>query len=130
MKTILQDPAFVRIFLATTAFGTLAGFALGLALSMSFWALAIAAIGAVVSTALGFLLGVSTLAYRKLGPTQFWKISLQNYLVLNAINAALVFFMTVDPARQFIGGLIGLAVLSPLAVGASWFTQAATPKPA
>jgi len=130
MQPIFRDPLFRRIVAATVLVGTLGSFMAGLALSISPWALALAAIGALISLALGFLLAVSTLAYRELGAAHFWKVALQNYLVLNAINAALVFFMTADPTRQFAYGLIGLAILSPLAVGASWFTQAAAPKPA
>lgn len=130
MQPILRDPLFRRTFAVTLVVGAFASLLGGLALSFNLWALALAALGALLSAALGFLLGVSRLAYRAVGPTQFWKVALQNYLVLNAINAALVFFMTADPARQFIYGLIGLAILSPLAVGASWFTQAATPRPA
>lgn len=130
MQPIFRDPLFRRIVAATLLVGTLGSFMAGLALSVSPWALAVTAIGALISLALGFLLAVSTLAHRQLGAAHFWKVALQNYLVLNAINAALVFFMTADPTRQFAYGLIGLAILSPLAVGASWFTQAAVPKPA
>jgi hypothetical protein len=130
MQAIFRDPLFRRIVAATVGLGALGSFIAGLSLSISPWALLLAAIGALISLALGFLLAVSTLAHRQLGAAQFWKVALQNYLVLNAINAALVFFMTADPTRQFAYGLIGLAILSPLAVGASWFTQAATPKPA
>ena len=130
MQAIFRDPLFRRIVAATVLVGTLGSFMAGLALSISPWALLLAAIGTMISLALGFLLAVSVLAHRELGAAQFWKIALQNYLVLNAINAALVFFMTADPTRQFAYGLIGLAVLSPMAVGASWFTQATTPKPA
>lgn len=130
MQPIFRDPLFRRIVKATLLVGTFGSLIAGLAISISPWALALTAIGALISLALGFLLAVSILAHRQLGAAHFWKVALQNYLVLNAINAALVFFMTADPTRQFAYGLIGLAVLSPLAVGASWFTQTATPKPA
>lgn len=130
MQSILREPLFRRTVVATCGAGTLLSFLGSLALGASLWTVALTAIGAAISLALGFLLGVSALAYRAIGPRQFWTVSLQNYLVLNAINAALVFFMTADPALQFKLGLIGLAFMSPLIVGASWFTQATTPKPA
>jgi hypothetical protein len=132
MQPIFRDLLFRRIVTATLIVGTLASLVAGLAINVSPWALLLAAIGAVISLALGFLLAVSVLAHREVGARRFWKCALQNYLFAMALNALFVFFMTAHPQAQFMYGAIVLAILSPLVVGANWFTHVAStaPKPA
>ena len=130
MQPILRDPLCRRILIATVGVGTLGSVLAALASSMSVWAVLLAVSGALISLALGFLLAVSVLAHREVGAHRFWKCALQNYLFTLVLNALLVFFITADHWAQFTYGLIGLAVLSPLIVGANWFTHATTPKAA